>query len=264
VNLSAFFSGPAVCAPGVMRMQKFVVETAMRAFLYGAAISVIAATDASAAASDPQNGLFQVLDVRLELLHQIVFYVLYGMLVLVTFVAIERILFFWFARSHALRLERALKPGVHSFDAVPAGLLKSRQPGAIALDEVRARGEDIASRGDLEDATDTAFIHAKHRLRQHLWILDTIITAAPLLGLLGTILGIIDTFRTLAQSGISDPSAVSKGIGVALFATALGIATALYALIFNNMFQAQVARILDIIRIILMRIGFVQGGKEQI
>ena len=91
-----------------------------------------------------------------------------------------------------------------------------------------------------------------------MWLLDTIITAAPLLGLLGTILGIIDTFRTLAQSGISDPSAVSKGIGVALFATAIGIATALYALLFHNLFQAQMARILDIIRIILMRVGFVQ------
>ena len=213
------------------------------------------------AATTPGSDLFQGFNIRLEFLHDVVFYILYGMSVLVTFVAIERIIFFALARSHALRVERALKPGVQSFDAVPKGLLNSRQPAAVAIEEVRARGVDIKSRGDLEDATDTAYIHAKYRLKQNMWMLDTIITAAPLLGLLGTILGIIDTFRTLAQSGISDPAAVSKGIGVALFATAIGIATALYALLFHNLFQAQMARILDIIRIILMRIGFVQAGR---
>ncbi|HWU25422.1 MAG TPA: MotA/TolQ/ExbB proton channel family protein [Rhizomicrobium sp.] len=232
----------------------------MIAELHAAVPAGVIALQTGATALGPQNvSLFQALDIRLEVLHEAVFDVLYAMCVIVTFVAIERFLFFTFARGHALRLERALKPGVHSFDAVPAGLLKSRQPAAVALEEVRARGADIKSRGDLEDATDTAYIHAKYRLKQNMWLLDTIITAAPLLGLLGTILGIIDTFRTLAQSGISDPSAVSKGIGVALFATAVGIATALYALLFHNLFQAQMARILDIIRIILMRIGFAQG-----
>lgn len=232
---------------------------------YAAIAPVVAGANAvgqSTTALGPQNvSLFQALNIRLEFLHDAVFYVLYGMSVIVTFVAIERIIFYWIARGHALRLERALKPGVQSFDAIPKGLLTSRQPAALALEEVRARGGDIRSRGDLEDATDTAYIHAKYRLKQNIWLLDTIITAAPLLGLLGTILGIIDTFRTLAQSGISDPSAVSKGIGVALFATAVGIATALYALLFHNLFQAQMARILDIIRIILMRIGFVQSGR---
>ena len=227
--------------------------------LYAAITPVQAGQSTSTTTLGPQNvSLFQALNIRLEVLHDVVFYVLYGMSIIVTFVAIERIIFFALARAHALRLERALKPGVHSFDEVPKGLLSSRQPAAVAIEEVRARGVDIKSRGDLEDATDTAYIHAKYRLKQNMWLLDTIITAAPLLGLLGTILGIIDTFRTLAQSGISDPSAVSKGIGVALFATAVGIATALYALLFHNLFQAQMARILDIIRIILMRIGFVQ------
>lgn len=225
------------------------------------ALAGASAIGQSVAAPGPQGStLFQGFNIRLEMLHTTVFYILYAMSVIVTFVAIERILFFSFARSHALRLERALKPGVRSFDEVPKGLLNSRQPAALAIEELRARGVDIKSRGDLEDATDTAYIHAKYRLKQNMWLLDTIITAAPLLGLLGTILGIIDTFRTLAQSGISDPSAVSKGIGVALFATAIGIATALYALVFHNLFQAQMARILDIIKIILMRVGFVQTG----
>lgn len=54
-------------------------------------------------------------------------------------------------------------------------------------------------------------------MNARLWLLDTIITAAPLLGLLGTILGIMGTFGALASSGISDPGAVSRGIGAALY-----------------------------------------------
>ena len=194
----------------------------------------------------------------LEALHEDAFYVLYAMCILVTFVVVERLIYFAWARNHAARLEKSLKPGTLSFDEVPPALLKSSAPVAAALAEVREREPYLRSRGDLEDATDTAFIHAKHRLHRNLWILDTVITAAPLLGLLGTILGIIETFKTLAQSGISDPSSVSKGIGVALFATALGIATALYALLFHNVFQAQLARILDLTKIVLMRVGFAQ------
>ncbi|WP_189052382.1 MotA/TolQ/ExbB proton channel family protein, partial [Aliidongia dinghuensis] len=92
-------------------------------------------------------------------------------------------------------------------------------------------------------------------LNRHLWLLDTIVTAAPLLGLLGTILGIIDTFTALAQSGISDPSGVSAGIGTALFATALGISVAVYGLVFHNAFHERVHRIGDDIKILLIRAG---------
>jgi biopolymer transport protein ExbB len=73
------------------------------------------------------------------------------------------------------------------------------------------------------------------------------------MGLLGTILGIIDTFTTLAQSGISDPQGVSAGIGTALFATALGIAIALVGLVFLNHFRDRVDRISDHLKILLLR-----------
>ncbi|WP_148050475.1 MotA/TolQ/ExbB proton channel family protein, partial [Pseudomonas protegens] len=77
----------------------------------------------------------------------------------------------------------------------------------------------------------------------------------PLLGLLGTILGIIDTFKALAETGVSDPGEVSKGIGTALYATALGIAIALGSMIFHNHFQDRVERITDHLKILLLRAG---------
>lgn len=198
------------------------------------------------------------MDAWLNTLHDVVFLILYGACGLATFLAVERAIFFWMARRNAADIERALKPSTLSFADIPRHLLESKMPAALALAEVRQRMPYLHERGDLEDATDTAYIHAKYRLNQHIWLLDTVITAAPLLGLLGTILGIIDTFKTLAASGVSDPAAVSRGIGVALFATALGIATALYALLLHNIFQAQLTRILDLTKIILMRMGFTQ------
>lgn len=200
----------------------------------------------------------QGINLPLNAFHDAVFYILYAACALATFLAVERLIYFIQARKNAAAIERALQPGAASFDAVSPDLLNAKLPAALALAEVRARAPYLHERGDLEDATDTAYIHAKHKLHQYIWVLDTVITAAPLLGLLGTILGIIETFRTLAQSGISDPAAVSRGIGVALFATAVGIGTALYALLLHNMFQAQMSRILDLTRIILMRVGFAQ------
>ena len=198
------------------------------------------------------------MNLPLNAFHDAVFYILYASCALATFLAVERLIYYFQARRNAAAIERALPPGTLTFEGIAPDLLNAKMPAALALAEVRARAPFLKERGDLEDATDTAYIHAKHKLHQYIWVLDTVITAAPLLGLLGTILGIIETFRTLAQSGISDPAAVSRGIGVALFATAVGIGTALYALLLHNVFQAQMSRILDLTRIILMRVGFAQ------
>jgi biopolymer transport protein ExbB len=91
-----------------------------------------------------------------------------------------------------------------------------------------------ATRERQEDLSSALFIGIDQKVSGRLWILDTIVTAAPLLGLLGTIFGIMETFNALAAGGVSDSAAVSRGIGTALIATAIGIATALLGLIGNN------------------------------
>lgn len=85
-----------------------------------------------------------------------------------------------------------------------------------------------------EDYSSALFIGIDKKVSARLWILDTIVTAAPLLGLLGTIFGIMETFNALAAGGVSDPAAVSRGIGTALVAAAIGIATALLGLLGDN------------------------------
>ena len=91
-----------------------------------------------------------------------------------------------------------------------------------------------ANRERQEDFSSALFIGFDKKVSGRLWILDTIVTAAPLLGLLGTIFGIMETFNALAAGGVSDSAAVSRGIGTALIATAIGIATALLGLLGNN------------------------------
>ena len=78
------------------------------------------------------------------------------------------------------------------------------------------------------------------RMKQGLNVLDTIITLAPLLGILGTVLGIISSFELLGDSGIEDPKAVTGGIAQALITTAAGLSIALVTLVPFNYFVAKV------------------------
>jgi len=188
-----------------------------------------------------------------QLLHQISFYLLYACLAIGFAIAVERIIFYFYTVRHARRIEALTVSGPRSLgelskqigeqDNVPAAAVR-----ALALERSKADKE-----GQMENLAQAVYLDMRARLNRHLWMLDTIVTAAPLLGLLGTILGIIETFTTLASSGISDPKGVSAGIGTALFATALGISTALIVLVFLNHFNDRVERISDHLKILILR-----------
>ncbi|MBB1075873.1 MotA/TolQ/ExbB proton channel family protein [Rhodoferax sp. 4810] len=70
-------------------------------------------------------------------------------------------------------------------------------------------------------------------LDRHLWLLDTTVTLAPLLGLLGTIVGMFHAFQVLAAPGTA-PHAVTSGVAEALIATAAGLLIAVIGLLFFN------------------------------
>ena len=92
----------------------------------------------------------------------------------------------------------------------------------------------------LKSALEMAAEEEIKRMQKHLVILDTIITLAPLLGILGTVLGIIESFDLLGSSGIEHPQAVSAGIAQALITTATGLTIAILTLIPYNYFQSRV------------------------
>jgi biopolymer transport protein ExbB len=82
-------------------------------------------------------------------------------------------------------------------------------------------------------------------LSRGLWVLETVVTAAPLLGLLGTITGMMHAFNLIGSAGLVDPSGVTGGVAQALIATALGLFIALIALFAFNFLSRLQAQTLD-------------------
>lgn len=85
------------------------------------------------------------------------------------------------------------------------------------------------------------------KMRRFMGVLDTIITIAPLLGILGTVVGIIESFDMLGASGIEDPMAVTGGIAKALITTAAGLTIAIVTVFPYNYFNARIERAAQII-----------------
>jgi biopolymer transport protein ExbB len=83
------------------------------------------------------------------------------------------------------------------------------------------------------------------RLRNYLPVLDTIITLSPLLGLLGTVTGMIAAFGILSTSGMNQPNAITGGVAEALIATAAGLAIAIATLVPYNYFLSRAEQAMD-------------------
>ncbi len=81
---------------------------------------------------------------------------------------------------------------------------------------------------------------AAHKLERYLNTLGTIATAAPLLGLLGTVVGMIEIFGAQAPSGGTNPAQMAHGISVALYNTAFGLIVAIPSLMFHRYFRGRV------------------------
>lgn len=96
-------------------------------------------------------------------------------------------------------------------------------------------------------AMESAAADEIQRMRRLMPILDTMITVAPLLGIFGTVIGIIVSFDALRSTGIEQPHAVTAGIAQALITTAAGLGIAILALFpynyFNSRIDAAVVRI---------------------
>lgn len=95
----------------------------------------------------------------------------------------------------------------------------------------------------LVQSLEAAAMHEIEKMKRNLSVLDTIITLAPLLGILGTVSGIIISFDLLGIAGIEDPKAVTGGIAQALMTTATGLAIAIVALLPYNALTRKVEKV---------------------
>lgn len=118
-----------------------------------------------------------------------------------------------------------------------AGLEKYKK---MASDQSMAKDQKIvAIQKEVEEATSLEL----PMLEKNLVILATISSVATLMGLFGTVLGMIRAFAALANAGAPDTSALSTGISEALINTALGIGTSALAIIMYNVFTTQIDKL---------------------
>lgn len=114
----------------------------------------------------------------------------------------------------------------------------------------------------LSKAMEMAAMEEIKRMKRYLPVLDTLITAAPLLGILGTVIGIIHSFDMLGQAGIQDPQAVTSGIAQALITTAAGLMIAIFTLFPYNYFMSKVERAGVRIEKYATSLEIVHGGEQ--
>jgi biopolymer transport protein ExbB len=147
-------------------------------------------------------------------------------------------------------------------------LSQNSELGAVLAAGIRSvaaepRITEVALRQSIENAGREAV----HRTERYLTALGTIASAAPLLGLFGTIIGMIEIFASQSPTGATNPAMLAHGISVALYNTAFGLVVAIPSLMFHRYFRSrvdafQLAMELDAARLVphLMRF-VVRGGK---
>lgn len=94
----------------------------------------------------------------------------------------------------------------------------------------------------LRDALQMSADEEIARMRKYLPVLDTMITLSPLLGILGTVIGIIYSFQMLGTLGVEHPRMITGGIAQALITTAFGLIIAIFSLIPYNYFLSKIEK----------------------
>lgn len=164
--------------------------------------------------------------------------------ILVFAVAINRFSFYkrnkrdvdQFIRRLQKELQRGNLETAQNLSAQLGGII-----GAVAEEGVRVLAEQ---KNDFSSSFDITTSLASRKLEKHLSILGTIGAVSPFLGLLGTVIRILYTFKDLALQG-NQSTAVAMGIGSALIATAFGLGVAILAVVLFNSFQSVVRRYED-------------------
>ncbi len=131
-------------------------------------------------------------------------------------------------------------------ESVPSPDVVNRLATHSALGEVLASGlyalnaNPQCSEEDLRASMEGAGREVAHRMERYLSALATIASAAPLLGLLGTVIGMIEIFGAQSPNSGTNPAQLAHGISVALYNTAFGLMVAIPSLIFWRYFRARV------------------------
>jgi biopolymer transport protein ExbB len=99
------------------------------------------------------------------------------------------------------------------------------------------------SREVMKEAVHDAGRHAVAEMERYLNTLGTIASVTPLLGLLGTVIGMIDVFTVIMDAGVGNPGVLAGGISKALITTAAGLSVAIPTLMFHRFLNSRVGKL---------------------
>ena len=123
-------------------------------------------------------------------------------------------------------------------DTEHVGAIRRSSPlGRVLAVALESRGQ---AREIMKESVEDTGRHVAYDLSRYLTTLGTIAEISPLLGLLGTVLGMVNVFTVITTQGIGDPGALADGISQALITTAAGLTVAIPALIAFRHLQARV------------------------
>lgn len=185
-------------------------------------------------------------------------------LLLLSFVAVMLIVercWFWLRQNHPGRKAKLRRACEH----LQRGELEAVQVLLADDRSVYGRiGKLLTRRAPTEATISQALQSQQPRLDRFMPTLGTIITAAPLLGILGTVTGIIASFRILGGGQtITDPDQVGAGIAEALLTTVFGLVIALVVLFPFNAFRAQIDRTMGRIEMLIAAAEEAWSGKSE-
>lgn len=151
-------------------------------------------------------------------------------------------------RFWSLRRNEVLPPGLGQdvrnwaargkLDPAHLATLRANSPlGALLAAALEARNRP---REQIRERIEDSGRHLVHRMERFLNALGTIASAGPLLGLLGTVIGMIQMFMGILDHGVGDVNQLAGGIGKALVCTATGMMVAIPALMFHRYFKGRI------------------------
>lgn len=150
-------------------------------------------------------------------------------------IVIERTFFFIKVRRQIGGLGNSLLKDLRSGDTAAAKLLLQNQKPELTevfLPAVEPKkNKDLAERN-----VDRSRVRLMGYFKKNLWLLGTVASASPFVGLLGTVVGIVKAFHEMSEKGAGGFSVVAGGISEALIATAAGLIVAIIALVTYNIF----------------------------
>lgn len=170
--------------------------------------------------------------------------VILGCSILTLGYAIERAVYFWKRRGNSEALVGRALARVRSGNWKEAEWELARSPHPIGAVAAQVIANAHLPREQAEEKLEIALSEQRLLLERNLGVLGTMGNTAPLIGLLGTVWGIMRAFHDMARTGSAGPSVVAAGVAEALFTTAAGLLVAVPAVILYNHFVRRISVVL--------------------